>query len=479
MFFHPDLGIGGAERLVVDAAVSLQELGHKVTIFTSHCDKTHCFEEVRDGTLDVRVRGNTIVPHSILGRFTILCAILRQFLLILKISYFSFELLELDPEILFVDQLSACIPILRKRAPGARILFYCHFPDKLLAQRSNWIKSFYRWPFDWLESFSTGASDVIVVNSNYTKSVFAQAFPRLSYRSPRVVHPCVDLDAQTKDLDEKQNGADRAWTTKKTLLSINRFERKKNVGLSIRAYAGLSKEEKDKSLLIIAGGYDPRMSENVSYHKSLQKLATSLDLTHATFDNAITAMSQSFDTNLIFLLSVSTALKSTLLESCTLLIYTPAFEHFGIVPLEAMLAKKPVLAANTGGPKETVVDEETGWLRDPEKIEQWTEIMSMTLANDGKGELLEMGEKGRRRAIENFSKRSMAQKINDIMEKMLNAKTRPVMMEDREVLIVIGIVLSFGFVGICFGAYGLALWMAYQQRLKVDAWETYRMKQEL
>jgi hypothetical protein len=50
VFFHPDLGIGGAERLVIDAAVGLQNRGHKVTIFTSHCDPSHCFEEARDGT---------------------------------------------------------------------------------------------------------------------------------------------------------------------------------------------------------------------------------------------------------------------------------------------------------------------------------------------------------------------------------------------------------------------------------------------
>ena len=49
VFFHPDLGIGGAERLVIDAAVGLQSLGHKVTIFTSHCDPRHCFDEARDG----------------------------------------------------------------------------------------------------------------------------------------------------------------------------------------------------------------------------------------------------------------------------------------------------------------------------------------------------------------------------------------------------------------------------------------------
>jgi hypothetical protein len=51
LFFHPDLGIGGAERLIIDAAVGLQNRGHKVIIFTSHCDPKHCFDEARDGIL--------------------------------------------------------------------------------------------------------------------------------------------------------------------------------------------------------------------------------------------------------------------------------------------------------------------------------------------------------------------------------------------------------------------------------------------
>lgn len=63
---HPDLGIGeswsplrrlnvidvyigGAERLVVDAALGLQKLGHTVDIYTSHHDPSHCFEETRNG----------------------------------------------------------------------------------------------------------------------------------------------------------------------------------------------------------------------------------------------------------------------------------------------------------------------------------------------------------------------------------------------------------------------------------------------
>jgi len=64
-FLHPDLGIGdfitlvlmddvlitpgGAERLVVDAALGLQSLGHTVDIYTSHWDSQHCFEETKNG----------------------------------------------------------------------------------------------------------------------------------------------------------------------------------------------------------------------------------------------------------------------------------------------------------------------------------------------------------------------------------------------------------------------------------------------
>jgi alpha-1,3/alpha-1,6-mannosyltransferase len=29
-FIHPDLGIGGAERLIIDAAIELQRCGHRV-----------------------------------------------------------------------------------------------------------------------------------------------------------------------------------------------------------------------------------------------------------------------------------------------------------------------------------------------------------------------------------------------------------------------------------------------------------------
>ena len=42
---HYDLGIGGAERLVIDIAKCLNNLNYDLQILTTHHDHKHCFEE--------------------------------------------------------------------------------------------------------------------------------------------------------------------------------------------------------------------------------------------------------------------------------------------------------------------------------------------------------------------------------------------------------------------------------------------------
>ena len=53
-FLHPDLGIGGAERAVLDAGLALKSKGHSVEFFTAHHDPKHCFQETKDGTFQVK-----------------------------------------------------------------------------------------------------------------------------------------------------------------------------------------------------------------------------------------------------------------------------------------------------------------------------------------------------------------------------------------------------------------------------------------
>ncbi|KAF1846777.1 glycosyltransferase family 4 protein [Cucurbitaria berberidis CBS 394.84] len=454
VFFHPDLGIGGAERLVIDAAVGLQSRGHRVTIFTSHCDSRHCFDEARDGTLDVRVRGNSIVPSTILGRFAILCAILRQVHLILQIALLSDELQQLAPTSFFFDQLSAGIPLLRLLQPRPRITFYCHFPDKLLAKKGGLLKTLYRSPFDWLESWSTGCSDTIVVNSNFTKRVFGEAFPALKHRQPGVVYPCVDTNV--KDSVEEITPL---WKNKKVLLSINRFEKKKDIALAVKAYAGLSFKERENVRLVIAGGYDPRVTENLITYTELCQLVDTLKLKHATAQDVISAQRIPDDISVLFLHSITNAVKATLLSTSRLLVYTPRNEHFGIVPLEAMLAGTPVLAANEGGPTETVISGQTGWLRDVGKVQDWTEVMRIALEDgDGEQRLKEMGKWGMERVVLEFSKERMAERLDSEIQAMMRRETRPPLLPFPAVLGAVGLLGA-----VAAGSFWLALMWANKE----------------
>jgi len=335
-----------------------------------------------------------------------------------------------------------------------RVIFYCHFPDKLLAKQGGILKTLYRGPFDWLESWSTGCSDTIVVNSEFTKSVFREAFPSLKYREPGVVYPCVDINAGEKSEEIKP-----IWDNKKVLLSINRFEKKKDVALAIKAYAGLSKVEREGTRLVIAGGYDPRVSENVSTYTELCELANSLGLQHVTAKTMATAQRIPDKISIVFLHSVPSEFKSLLLSTSRLLVYTPRNEHFGIVPLEAMLAGTPVLAANEGGPTETVVTGQTGWLRDVKKVQDWTEVMRIALEDgDGEERLREMGKWGRERVISEFSQEKMAERLENELQSMAKKDVRP------SVIPFAVVILAVGLMG---GLSALSLWLAIKQQTSI------------
>lgn len=238
-------------------------------------------------------------------------------------------------------------------------------------------------------------------------------------RELKVIYPCVDTEGSSLN-----DGASSViWPNKKVLLSINRFEGKKNLDLAITAYAGLYADERSKARLVIAGGFDPRNAENSTTHKHLQELSDSLGLTHATFRNSDTALTDlsSDDVDILFLLSIPNELKERLLRSAGLLLYTPTNEHFGIVPLEAMLAGIPVLATNTGGPLETVYDGRTGWLRAPEKVDQWTEVMRKPLIPSSESKLRQMGQNGRARVLAEFSATKMTQSLDQEVQKLVQS----------------------------------------------------------
>ena len=120
-------------------------------------------------------------------------------------------------------------------------------------------------------------------------------------------------------------------------------------------------------LLVIAGGYDQNVSENVEYLDELQQHATSVELKHiylkstantpisshnsyhdptttstatatpSTSDQNTTTGDQNYDPKdieVVFRTSISDEERQLLLKKAAALLYTPDQEHFGIVPIE-------------------------------------------------------------------------------------------------------------------------------------------------
>lgn len=392
---HPDLGIGGAERLIVDAAVELVSHGHDVHIFTAHHDKNRCFEETVSGTFPVTVYGS-FLPRHVFYRFHALCAYLRCIFVALCVLFLwpSFD-------VILADQVSVVIPLLKLKK-SMKVVFYCHFPDLLLAHHTTVLRRLYRKPIDFVEEITTGMADMILVNSKFTASTFANTFKRLHARGirPAVLYPAVNVDQ-----------FDEPHSYKLNFLSINRFERKKNIELAVSAFArlhtleehALQSQKLNEATLTIAGGYDSRLRENVEYLDELKHLAAR----------------EGVSSRISFVTSCSTAERNKLLSQCLFVIYTPKDEHFGIVPLEAMAAHKPVIACNSGGPVETVKDAETGFLCDPTP-EDFSLAMAKLIQDPQMAS--RMGGEARKHVAESFSTKTFGQHLNQYLMSITGSK---------------------------------------------------------
>ena len=109
------------------------------------------------------------------------------------------------------------------------------------------------------------------------------------------------------------------------------------------------------------------------------------------------------------------------------------YEPFGIINLEAMACEAPVVASSTGGIKEVVVDNETGYLvpfdqdpvtsfpRDPEKFARDLAAKLSELLADPK-KCQRFGQAGRKRAEEKFSWTSIADQTIDLYQTLIDKR---------------------------------------------------------
>jgi alpha-1,3/alpha-1,6-mannosyltransferase len=280
-------------------------------------------------------------------------------------------------------------------------MFYCHFPDKTLEQTlrkgpSSRMRLAYRSVVDALEAYALRHASAVVCNSEFTKRVFCENFPSLP--PPQIVYPCVQVDRANVDVGRASQVHARHT---QSLVSLNRFERKKNIPLAVHAFkAALDTARADAvtdARLVVAGGYDARLKENVEHFAEIEELVIRYGL----------------QDRVVLRRNISDDERRDLISSATALIYTPQNEHFGIVPLEAMALGTPVLAADSGGPTESIVDGLTGYLRAP-NANAFSEALVELLQNPEGSR--RMGAAGRTRVEEKFSIQAMAEALIPILE---------------------------------------------------------------
>ena len=407
-FLHPDMGIGGAEQLVINLALALQNSNFDVTIYTPRFDRERAFEPVKNGEIKVSVHGNWW-PRTICGRLVACCSYIRMYLCSLYVALFTRHY-----DIIIVDQVPLPCMVLRFFTT-AKLVFYSHYPDKLLClSRNTWYQKLYRAFIDRLEEVTLSRAHLIVVNSKFTQNKFTASFRCISQgkccfkkrNPPQVIYPSIDLNSfvATNIMPiGKIPGLEYCrileYGDVRIITSLNRYERKKNINLALESFSRFVRERRnhpERFLLIIAGGYDNDVRENVEHYQELIALTNDLQI----------------QSQVVFLRSISNEARAALLHHSTVILYTPENEHFGIVPLEAMYCKNVVIACNNGGPTETVRDGLTGYLV-PNNIQLWKEKL-LTLFDD-ENRLLDMTEAAQQWVENNYTQETLQHRLFDLL----------------------------------------------------------------
>lgn len=232
-------------------------------------------------------------------------------------------------------------------------------------------------------------ADKIICANSYVKDRLLETWPQFEDKLG-VVNPGIEGGAPDTDkysLQEIKNSYNLEGKT--VLLSLGRLVKRKGADRTIEALAHIP-EEKAKNLIYFIAGAGPREE----YLKGLVPLR--------------------YAKKIIFLGELSEEEKWAWLRLCDIFIMPSRdisgdFEGFGIVYLEANLCGKPVIAGNSGGVKDAVIDGKTGIMVDPEKVDSIGSAITVLLDNPELRDKL--GQQGRERALKEFNWEGQTKKI--------------------------------------------------------------------
>jgi glycosyltransferase involved in cell wall biosynthesis len=374
--YHPWVYVkSGLERTLLEIA---RRSRHQWVIYTSHYDREGTYPELQD------------VEIVELSRVSVR----RNYGSVLR-SALRIALTSLDPELFDVLVISCdgLGDLLTLRNTSRPILCLCHTPlravfdpdyrTRLLVPLGviRPVALMLDAGFRLLDRICWRRYDAVVVMSDEVRKRIVAGG----------LYPANAIQVLHSGVDAERIGLARRW--ERFFLIAGRIMWTKNVELGLEAFAQARAQLRDDFRLIIAGMIDAK-SQN--YATSLKSRAAEIG-------------------GIEFVINPSDAVLSGLYEQCTALVFTAFNEDWGLVPLEAMAAGKPVIAVDKGGPRESVVDGETGFL-EPNDPAAFARRM-VQLAGDS---VLarEMGSAGSERA-RLFSWTSYVAGLDDVIDRLV------------------------------------------------------------
>ncbi len=299
---------------------------------------------------------------------------------------------------------------LAKKLYGVPFVLTTHSLEPLRAWKAEQLGSGYAMS-SWMERTAVLDADAIVAVSQGTKADIEAAYPDVDPKRIHVIYNGIDLAEYQKTSETKaltDYGVDPGVPY---VLFVGRITRQKGVTHLVDAIRYLPPETQ---VVLCAGAPDT------------PEIAAEL---RAKVDAA-----RKDHPRIVWIEKMVTKQEAIQLYSnCRVFCCPSVYEPFGIINLEAMACRAPVVASATGGIKEVVVDGETGYLvpfgQDPvtsfpSEPEKFARDLASRLKQmlDDPDKCRRYGDAGRKRVEEIFSWTAIAQQTIGLYEQLIEER---------------------------------------------------------
>ena len=372
----PALDTGGVERTTLDVAAAIVAAGGRALVAS------------RGGRLEqaLAAQGGELVrtPVQAKSPFTIAANALRLKALILREG---------------VDLVHA-----RSRAPALSALWAARATGRPFVTTYAGIHQA-RSPLKRWYNGTMARADLVIANSGFTR---AHLLAEHGTDPGRVIAIPRGIDLAAFDpgavAPERVAALRRLWglDARPTVLLAGRLTRWKGQGLMLEALARLKARGGGDPVLVLAGDDQGR----TGYRAELQAQAERLGVAEA-----VRLVGHVEDMPAAYLAADLAAAPS--LEP----------EAFGRTAVEPQAMGRPVLAADHGGARETVLDGQTGWLVAPGDPDAWADALEAAV-DAGPHAWARMGREGRVRARDLYSVEAMTRATLEVYRRLIGPRRR-------------------------------------------------------